>query len=150
MYVEQFLDKNVPHTHDTDLLWIKKYTVDNSYDIYSGADVDADGNLTIPPHDLTIKISKEKKLQTETTSVPTTSNNEDKIKRKRDQVRQTSNSSLIYTEEPSVNTSSKHYSGNNDDHVADTTTSNATPGDATTVDAGAFDLDASVPTVNNN
>jgi hypothetical protein len=121
------------------------------------------------------KITKEKKQKIETTpnsssnissttnnppttpktSVPTTSNNEDKIKRKRDQVRQTSNPSIVYTEEPSANTSSDYYSdddmdGDNDDHVDDSTITNATPINTTTTDPGAFDLDAVTPTETNN
>jgi hypothetical protein len=112
----------------------------------------------IPRNEAINKINKEKDDETTTnkspttpkTSVPTTSNDVVKIKRKRDEVRQTSDSSFIYTEEPSVNTSSVHNSDDdvetdNDDQVYVSTVANDT-----ITDVCAFDHDVAAPTETNN
>jgi hypothetical protein len=103
------------------------------------------------------KITKEKidsSNISSTTNKSPTPNDVVKIKRKRDEVRQTSIPSFVYTEETSVNTSVNTSSVNNsnddidsdnDDQVDDSTVA-----DATTSDPGAFESDSTASNNNNN
>jgi hypothetical protein len=101
------------------------------------------------------KIPKEKidssniSSTTPKTSVLTTSNNDVKIKRKRNEVQQTVDPSFVYTVESSVNTSSVRNSddidNDNDDQV-DGSTVAAT----TTSNPGAFESHTILPAQNNN
>jgi hypothetical protein len=108
------------------------------------------------------KIPKEKidssniSTTTPKTSVPTTSNNDVKIKRKRNEVQQTADPSFVYTVESSVNTSSVH---NSDDDKLDYDLASESDShndaelnnlQSTTSDPGAFESDAILPAQNNN
>jgi hypothetical protein len=53
-------DKKVSHIHDPNLIWVKKSNVDNSFDVYSGADVDANVILLFLPMILLSKSQKRK------------------------------------------------------------------------------------------
>jgi hypothetical protein len=111
--------------------------------------------------DREIKITKEKILETKTTSatsktsVPTTSNNEDKIKRKRDpNVLQTDDPTIDYIEDFSENSSFDQYpnddiDGDTEPNVADASVTELNPQSATVVDPGAFDSNSTTSSNNN-